>query len=312
MTNSVEVLLTTYNGMPFLREQLDSLVAQTVPFFTIRVHDDGSSDETKALLQDYKVHFPDRMIIDKSPKIGSAKGNFLYLMSQSDADYIFFCDQDDVWLPEKMEEALSAIKALEAEKGEEMPLLVHSDLQVVDANLQVMDPSFSHYVGLVPLTTLKEALMQNDVTGCTAVYNKALSTLLKDHLPIPEKIIMHDWWVALIAHVFGEKEMLSDAPILYRQHGNNSMGAKKSYGLFYKVKKLFSSKEVKEALNETYVQAGEFLRVFGEILPADTALLLEQFAAMENMGKWARIRQMKKYGFFRKRTKQRIAQILFA
>lgn len=312
MDSNIIVLLATYNGSSYIEAQLDSLLAQTISTFSILVHDDGSCDDTVAILKNYQENTSLQISILNFPSFGSAKSNFLYLMSKADSDYFFLCDQDDIWLPNKIEKTLDTLKQLENLNGKDVPLLVHTDLQVVDTHLQLIDSSFSHYVGLVPLTTLKEALMQNDVTGCTAVYNKALSVLLKEHLPAPEKIIMHDWWIALIAHTFGQKEMLPDATILYRQHGNNSVGAIKSYGFSYIFKKIRSFKEIHYEMNQSYIQAGEFLRMFNEALPTDTALLLERFAAMEQMGKFARIRQMRKYGFFRKRTKQKIAQILFS
>lgn len=308
----IQILLATYNGGLFLREQLDSIFHQTLQDFTLLVWDDGSSDNTLEILEEYQLRYPDRMKIFKGPPSGSAKKNFIRLMEKADGDYLFLCDQDDVWLPEKIEHSLSAMKTLEKEKGQETPLLVHTDLQVVDRDLSIIDFSFEHHIGLRPIDTLKGALMQNDVTGCTAVYNRALSALFQAHLPNAENIVMHDWWLALIAHTFGEKQYVSLNEILYRQHGNNTMGAKKSYGLAYKIKKLFSGEAVKKALNETYRQAGEFHHCFQEDLSPTLAEMLIHFAAMENMGKWDRIRQMKRYGFFRKRFKQKIAQILFA
>lgn len=311
-TKTVEVLLTTYNGAAFVKEQLASLFAQTVQDFTLLIWDDGSMDETVEIIEVFRKKHPQRITLFKGPTSGSAKKNFIRLMEKATADYVFLCDQDDIWLETKMENALEIITHLESEKGEGTPLLVHTDLQVVEQNLTMIDSSFAHYVGLWPVVSFKEALMQNDVTGCTAVYNKALSTLFQTNLPDAEKIVMHDWWLALIAHEFGQKEYSSEALILYRQHGQNSMGAKKSYGVKYKIKKLLSGQEVKRALKETYIQAGEFKRAFSGELSENTEEMLLRFSEMENMGKWRKIRQMHRYGFFRKRTKQKIAQIVFA
>ena len=146
------------------------------------------------------------------------------LLEDSDADYMALCDQDDVWLPGRIAKPLERVRAVEREQGAATPILAHTDLAVVDENLDTIAPSFWAYRHLDPYrgSELNRLLVQNVVTGCTTIINRALARLA---CPIPESIPMHDWWLALVASAFGRIETVPEATVLYRQHGNNSVGA---------------------------------------------------------------------------------------
>ena len=196
MSKATEILVATYNGQRFLREQFDSLLAQTCKDFTIRIRDDGSTDNTAQIIEQYVECHPGRIILEENGgETSGACANFSRLLEATDADYVFFCDQDDVWLPEKVETQRKQLMDLEEEHGEDTPLLVHSDLEVVDENLNTLDQSFWHYQYLCPekMQTLNRLLVQNCVTGCATAVNKSLAKL---GAPIPSEAIMHDWWLA--------------------------------------------------------------------------------------------------------------------
>jgi glycosyltransferase involved in cell wall biosynthesis len=132
----VQVLLATYNGERFLREQIDSILAQTLPGVSILARDDGSNDSTPQILEDYGRRSPDRFrILPTVTPTGSARDNFLALLHASEAPYIAFADQDDVWLPQKLERQMNAMHGLEQRYGTSTPLLVFSDLRVVSDDL---------------------------------------------------------------------------------------------------------------------------------------------------------------------------------
>jgi hypothetical protein len=140
------------------------------------------------------------------------------------ADYLFCSDQDDVWHPDKIERQLATMAAAEQKTRSGTPLLVHSDLTVVDDALRVIHPSFMRHQRIrhedvAPLNTL---LVQNFVTGCTCLLNRPLAEAC---LPLPESIIMHDWWIALCAAACGAIHYLDQPTLLYRQHGRNEVGA---------------------------------------------------------------------------------------
>ncbi len=220
---TVEVLLATYNGERFLAAQLDSLLAQTFGEFTILVSDDGSSDTTPAILRAYASAHPGRFcILPPCARLG-ARANFARLIDAASADYVFFCDQDDIWLPEKMAMSLERMVQLAATSPPGSPLLVHTDLAVVDSGLEVLGPSYFRYVGINPArNSLGALLLGNVVTGCTIVANRALFETAR---PVPSDASMFDHWLALVAAGLGRISCIDQPTILYRQHGSNLIGA---------------------------------------------------------------------------------------
>jgi len=222
----VDILLTTFNGAKFLPDQLDSLFAQTHLPRHIFIGDDGSKDETLAIINQFINKYPNTItLLPPSEKLGVIK-NFSRLIPLAKADYVMFSDQDDIWKKEKLEQTLSKMQEAEKSSSLPIPILVHTDLEVVDQDLKMIAPSFWKYTHLNPFKTdqLNRLLAQNVVTGCTMMINKAMLNLC---FPIPENVIMHDWWAALVASAFGRVVPLNKATLLYRQHSNNTLGAKK-------------------------------------------------------------------------------------
>jgi hypothetical protein len=206
-------------------EQLASLSAQTSQEFQVIARDDGSRDGTVRILSDHAATRPGRftLIADGRTGLGAA-GNFAELARISAAPYVMFCDQDDVWHPDKVAISLERMRLLEREHGAATPLLVHGDLRVVDAWLNPIAPSFARYQRL-PLARAVDPvrlLVQNSVTGCTVLANRKLVELA---LPLPTSGIMHDHWFALVASVRGTVAALDRPLVDYRQHGRNVVGA---------------------------------------------------------------------------------------
>jgi hypothetical protein len=220
----VQVLLATYNGERFLREQIDSIMRQTYAPVGILARDDGSSDGTVAILREYANGFPERFRVLEGSATGHAKWNFLCLLEASTAEYLAFADQDDVWAPDKIELEMKAMRGLEEIHGGNSSLLVFTDLSVVDQSLNILRPSFWACEGLRPenVRRLQRMLMQNVVTGCTVLINRPLAKLTQ---PMPASSHMHDWWIALLASAFGHAEFLATPTVLYRQHDQNVLGA---------------------------------------------------------------------------------------
>jgi glycosyltransferase involved in cell wall biosynthesis len=270
----VQVLLATYNGERFLREQIDSILAQTLPGVSILARDDGSQDGTVDILREYAQRFPERFqIVPTGSPAGSAKGNFLALMQESTAAYVAFADQDDVWMPEKLELQMAAIRSLERQYGAESPLLVFCNLRVVDDQLALLAPSFWALRNLEPrnIFRLERLLMENVVTGCTALINAPLVRLARS---MPEDVPMHDWWVALLACVFGHAAILRRPLLLYRQHANNVIGALRS-APEEGFDRLRQYDKTRARWDASVVQAGELLRIYPEILPEKAKATLQ-------------------------------------
>lgn len=224
--STIDILLATYNGAAYLDEQLASIEAQTYSNWRLFARDDGSTDRTPEILAAFQARHPEKVTIvrDEDGNVGLVR-NFSRLMEVSTAPYAAFCDQDDVWLPEKLSVSLERMRELEAEHGADKPLLVFTDLTVVDEGLKVIHPSFWRYQSLKPerCNELNRLLLQNVVTGCTTLMSRSL---VEKAVPIPKSAVVHDWWVALVSAGFGRAASVPRSTVLYRQHAKNLIGAR--------------------------------------------------------------------------------------
>ena len=269
MEPSIDILLATYNAEPYLADQLDSLSGQTKRNWRLLVRDDGSSDHTLTILDSFKTRYPEKITIlkDNLGNLGACR-NFARLMEQSTADYIMFCDQDDVWLPDKIDVTYQRMKGLATEFGNELPLLVCSDMKVVDHDLRVVANSYWGYQAMNPKRGMNfsRLLVSNVIIGCTVMVNKKLRDLA---LPLPPEALMHDWWAGLVAVAFGRVDFLEEPTVLYRQHTSNVVGATWDMSPGGMMRKLRDMKQHKEFLLQSQQQAGAFADRFGKQLPED-------------------------------------------
>jgi len=225
--HGIAILLSTYNGEKFLRAQLDSLWAQTTQDFVVLARDDGSADGTAQILAEEARNRPGRLVVVDSEggRMGPMR-SFATLLGQCDAEYIAFCDQDDVWERDKLERFRDAIREQEAVSGATTAILCCSDVVVTDVNLQVTAPSYfgKHRIQTGPDgAPLARLIFRNFAIGASTMINRALRDLA---LPIPEQAVMHDWWLALIAQSLGRVVVLPGSSMRYRQHGRNAIGSK--------------------------------------------------------------------------------------
>lgn len=281
----IKILLSTYNGEKYLNQQLDSLFAQTYKNFEIIARDDCSQDNTLEILHSYNI-----TIIDSKENLG-AKGSFAalleYAIENSDGDYFMFCDQDDAWESDKIEQTLIKMQAIE-KAYPNTPVLVHTDLKVVDEDLKILNKSFMSYQDInAKYNNLNNLLIQNTVTGCTVMINRKLVNLC---LPIPSECIMHDWWIGLVASEFGKIGYLNKATIAYRQHTKNSVGAKK-FNLEYILQNMYKN----HSFSENIAQAEAFLNRYKTKLDKDTIKMLEDFIVIEEKSFWQKRKTLIKY-----------------
>lgn len=225
VVSSYEVLLATWNGSAYLEQQLDSILGQTQPPIRLLIADDGSSDDTLELIQAWhqRTRFPMRVLPPVPERLGSCR-TFERLLEASSAAYVMPADQDDIWDSDKAERLLAATLDLEMRFGSEHPLLVHSDLRLINAQGDPLAASFIRYQHLCPgQNDWLEIAMQNVVTGCSCLLNRAC---VQESLPFPPEAVLHDWWLALVAARCGAIGYLPQASVSYRQHGSNLVGAK--------------------------------------------------------------------------------------
>ena len=281
----IAVLLSTYNGAKFLAEQLDSLFAQSYQDFVLVVRDDGSSDNTVSILQAYAQQHGDRIrLLPRDDRNFGASGGFAFLIDYVlgnkeslglNSAYMMFCDQDDTWFPEKLEKQFSAMLEAEELAPSPIPILVHSDLEVVSEQNTVIAKSLIHYQGLeIERNRFPNLVISNLVTGCTALINENLA---QKALPIPENAIMHDWWLALVATAFGRLIYLDIPLVHYRQHGNNTIGAKeytKVSAASIALWRRLLVRKPNEHLLEVSVQAAAFRRRYAGELTSRQGLSL--------------------------------------
>ncbi len=221
------IVMASYNGARFIEEQIKSIQGQTVVDWSLIIRDDGSCDGTvetilRLTAKDHRI----TLLQDGFGNLGVVQ-NFARLMQialDSDAGYVAISDQDDIWHREKLQSLLLEMKKIESGDSASTPVLIHSDLEVVDDSMRVIAHSFMDYAKIFPEPVkLGHLLCQNDMTGCACLLNRAL---LKLALPVPHGLPMHDWWLALLAASAGKIAYVNRALVQYRQHAGNVVGAK--------------------------------------------------------------------------------------
>lgn len=235
----IAILLATYNSSKYLREQLDSLFAQTFKDWNLVIRDDGSNDDTCEIVKEYQKIYSNVSLLEDGDFGVGAKESFMRLLKNTDADYFFFCDHDDVWLPDKVGESLELMFSTE-KSNYGKPILIHADLKVVNQNLEVISESFWKSSAIKPKLIENKNMIQvfNCATGCTMFFNGKAKLL---SLPYPSSIPMHDWWLAIVTlRNNGVIKHITKPNILYRQHESNVVGARNfnTNYFFNKLKKI--------------------------------------------------------------------------
>lgn len=303
MHDPVEIIVPTYQGALYIAELLDSLLNQTYSPIRIIIRDDGSKDNTRKILQQYAQNYPDKISVLATHHNLGIMGNYSELLNHTQSNYIFFADQDDQWLPNKVELSMQTMKKMEEQYGKTKPLLVHTDLKVVDKELKEIARSFWEYTNLNPnLVNTNRLLLQNCVTGCTMVINRPLIHKIQ---PIPTQAVMHDWWIALVASYFGHIQHCTQSTILYRQHGGNTLGAVKD-SLMRCIKERMDGKPENF---QSQIQALVFLKQFGPLLDEKTKKMLEIFCNMKNASYIKQRMEMIRHGFFKHTLFRNLARL---
>lgn len=222
-TPRISVALASYKGESYITAQLESIAAQTLLPAEVIITDDTSPDATATRIASFAATAPLPVRLHRNPANLGVIGNFGKAISLCASPYIALADQDDVWLPTKLEETYAAMRQAESTYGTHTPILVHTGVQVVDANLRPLGTRMARPSRLLSLLPAPVGLaLQNTVTGCTVLFNRALAQAA---LPFPPETLMHDHWLALVAAQRGHVVTLPGATLLYRQHGGNAVGA---------------------------------------------------------------------------------------
>ena len=343
----ITVLIASYNGSKYINQQLDSILAQTRRDIRILVSDDCSWDATPKVLERYqKTHRERVLVLYRSCASGGAAAHFLKLLKlvadhrpgrQEDlekdlreyrelgrksrgflkelalSEYFMLSDQDDVWLTYKGERLLKRMKALEGEtlklKTFPFPILVHSDLMVVDECLYVIAPSFFKYQKISPeRTRLSQLLVQNNVTGGAVMINRGMLPFLER---LPEACLMHDAWLALIAAAFGRIDFIDEALYFYRQHDSNALGAERGDNLQSMKARIKDASAARENYRRMFAQAESFLKLFGDNLGERERNILEKFTQLPEGSRLGKMYLILRYGFTKNTWLRTLGQMLF-
>jgi glycosyltransferase involved in cell wall biosynthesis len=278
----VDILLATYNGEKYLHQQIDSIINQTYNNWRIIVRDDCSIDDTVKILLEYKKKLNDRFtIINNDNKNLGPAFNFIELLKKSSSLYCMFCDQDDYWLPDKIELSVNKMNEYSG-----MPALVYTGLEVVDWELKKMGVSLPEMEKMTPGDLYyKNIIIHNKIAGCTVIINSELRSIaLSGNI---DYIIMHDWYLAVIASLCGAIGYIDKPTILYRQHQNNTIGVKIKD--FFYWKKRITNINSNNSWNRRRRQVKNILNLRGIVLPRSVITELTEFS---NLNKYSKIKKI--------------------
>lgn len=297
----VNILMATYNGEKFLAQQIESIQKQTFKEWNLLIRDDGSSDKTCDIIRNFTAKDSRIRFINENEhhNLGVIK-SFFTLVNYEVADFYFFSDQDDVWLPEKLSVSLEAAQ----HKASDVPLLVYTDLKVVNQELNILQDSMiraqSHHAN----TTLLPELTENTVTGGTMMINHALA----EKWFTPNDILMHDWFLALLAASLGEIIYLDLPTQLYRQHDNNVLGARtmdKRFKILREGPKSIFTRYWK-LIHDSQKQASLIVDKYGDIMTANDLELIKCFIKINKQPFMTRLRWLWKYGYSKNQFKHQV------
>ncbi len=306
----ISILLAAYNGEKYIGEQIDSILAQSEQNWVLYVRDDGSTDRTPDIIREYALRYPG-MVIPVHDRLGSLGciRNFMALLQFARSEYYMFCDQDDIWMPDKVKKTLAAMKDAEkacpqgsVENGRcRVPICVHTDLAVIDEQGNTIHPSFVRKLGLnAEGAGFAGMIYSNVVTGCTMMINQAMKDRLRD---VPQSCMMHDQWIGLLAEGLGKRVFLPEATILYRQHGDNVMGAKgrsaaDKLGKILNIGGYLAGIERTRTLREkNFRQLQELYRLHGKSLKPEAKKAAENLLTIGTLGRRERDRVLREGGY---------------
>lgn len=305
----VDVLLAAYNGEKYIAAQIDSVLWQTDPDWHLYIRDDGSTDGTVRIIEEYQERFPDKITIvrDQEP-CGNVTHNFFRLLSYASGDYVMFADQDDIWYAHKL--AVMTAYAKQYDRGQ--PLLLCSGYAPADemttlASAKSPDGAVYENVTVQKGTATAFNLLNNIYRGCTMCLNRALYSRLGNYDP---RILMHDWWTVLAAGAIGEIDVLDMPLIMYRTHTANTVGIPDVGSVRYIWRKLHMP-ETRNLYAQYYDQAELLYERFAEEMDEPALKAVRAFIDMRRAGKLRRILLTFQNHFWKNSFLRRLGQLWY-
>ncbi|SHO52605.1 glycosyltransferase family 2 protein [Anaerocolumna xylanovorans] len=314
----VHIIMAAYNGAAYLTEQIMSIRQSTFTEWELWIFDDGSLDETEDIISRQEAEANGRIHYIKNVKNKGVTLNFLEGVKtvssqtvnnspENESDnYYMFCDQDDVWMPDKIEKTLKAMKRYEKKYSQKLPLVIFTDAMITDEKLNVINPSFhkSNHLNTGKLD-LPHIMMENKLIGCTVMFNAALEKKLT---VLPKQVRYHDWWIGLLGAAFGHMVYLPFPTLYYRQHGGNVVGNQDFYA--YVRKRIAALKEQKKVLYANASQAKEFYEIYRDSLSEDKKMQVYAMSNLMEKNWFCKRYQCLRFGFLKSGLVRNIALLL--
>ena len=277
MVKQVTVLMSTYNGDLYLKQQIESILGQQGAHVQLLLRDDGSTDQTLSILDKYQSDA--QLHYYTGPNLQTARSFMQLIFDSPESDYYAFSDQDDVWSESKLNRAISFLE--ENTPDHMIPMLYAGNFKMTDRNLNPISGG-QHFT----TQTFANAIIYSCCTGCTMVMNKKLRDILRTH-PIPNHLLMHDDWIHKVCLAVGGKVVFDSKPmIFYRQHGNNVDGG--IHTINDKIRKVWKEKHQHSRIMSS--QLNDLLKLYGEQMPKKNRELLQH--ALE-FGKGSLVQRMR-------------------
>ncbi|MES2103774.1 MAG: glycosyltransferase family 2 protein [Pseudomonadota bacterium] len=287
---TIDIALASYNGEKYISDQIDSILCSDLgdsgfSLKTIIVSDNYSTDRTAAIVMEISQRHANVQLTFNSKR--GIIHNFNHALRHSTADYIMLCDQDDIWLRNKIQLSMQKLLELEAQDGRDYPALVFTDLAITDSRLNTVQPSFFDYMKIKPEGSRLPAniFLSNVAPGCTMIFNRRL---LEMAMPVPEQAAMHDWWLLLVAATFGKVGHVGQATIFYRQHENNQVGARRSrfWEMLFCPRKKF--RMARNSVETAARQAAAFKKRYG-LIPEKSLAAINYLTGFSRMSRLQRV-----------------------
>lgn len=302
MNLDISVALATYNGSKYIEEQLLSLVNQSITPKEIIVVDDFSTDGTLEIVQKIKKKYSFITVYKNSQNLGPIQ-TFKNAIAYCSCDYVALCDQDDIWYGNKLELSLKAI-----DKSDSCPSIVFSDLEMINTDGSLLQTSFWQYQAMLYKNfNFKQLLVSNFVTGCTILMNKKM----KDEIKLmPDNVLMHDHWIALIAFGFGNFNIINNVTVKYREHSNsvtNKLNVSFSFRLYMFIYVFFDFK--RKYLSNYILQVELFFNLYKSRLGENEIRFINNILKLRNSNSIIRkinVFFFKKISFNEQKFKQKI------
>ncbi len=292
-TLETAILLSTFNGEKYIAQQIESILNQTYYNLKIYIRDDGSTDSTIKIIKNYESRDPRIIVLDSHVNLGCAM-SFIELASKVESDIYLFCDQDDLWKEDKVERAVQSLVDCK-----NTPTLYHTDLDVVDSNLTDLGISFYQLKRLNPqLGDCSSLYIENFVVGCTIGFNRKLRDLAVSPELSVNGLAMHDWWFALVAHLFGQIKYDDYSSLLYRQHEGNQIGAQ-NRTITNKVRRILNGSyfdDFKKYRSKVGNQARSLLFIYGDKLSKNDVETLELVSLIDKVNNINLLKSLKRKG----------------